>query len=251
MSWVEIVVSIGISIFAALVFWILSKFFLINNRKKIHAIICAMREENVLYEKALEYNDYNTAVLCANRLLDKLGEIYFSILPLTYFCKKKKLINTIICTLQNQYDSFLRKEEGYSGETEKDVCCEKTLNNLNIVGYSLNKNLNYYDSVNKVLIEILYFLNLRKMKTINNILSNDISCFKFDINSIEDKKTLFKDALFDGNYLGVLKQGMQKDIQKQFYFTTNTLTANALKKIINKIYLSEHELSLIRGKNEQ
>lgn len=88
--WQEVLTKIIGGIFVSILTSIFVHLYSFESRKKIHSLLCSIREENFLFEKALRYNDYDNAIHCAKRLLDKTEQVYSNIKPLTYLPRKKR-----------------------------------------------------------------------------------------------------------------------------------------------------------------
>lgn len=171
----DILIGIIASLIASIIWWLLSQLYLIDTRKKVNYKLMLLRKDNSSYEKYLTYQDYDLALNQVERMLDEIGEIFYSIKPLTYTRKKRKLINTLLSSLHINIARFQGYYKGYDSEQEKQHCCSEAKRHLYVVGYVPNSNNTYpapdkFESVSAVTIELLCALNLSHCKSVQYIL---------------------------------------------------------------------------------
>ena len=193
-----------------------------------------LRKDNYAYQKYLTYQDYDLALNQAERMLDEIGEIFYSIKPLTYTRKKRKLINTLLSSLHINIARFQGYYKGYEGEQEKRYCCSKAKRHLYVVGYVPNLNNTYHDpdkfeSVSEVTIELLCALNLSHTKPMRCILKTAL-CFNGD-KTVEERKKLYRDLVDINAFSG----SMSKFVANRFNITNDVLTQKQYLKIINSM----------------
>lgn len=95
----DIFIGILASLVASIIWWLFSQLYLLETRKIVNYKLMLLRKDNFTYQKYLIYQDYDLALNQAERMLDEIGEIYYSIKPLTYTRNKRKLINTLLSSL--------------------------------------------------------------------------------------------------------------------------------------------------------
>lgn len=230
----DIVIGIIASLIASLVWWVLSQLYSIDTRKKINCQIVLLREYNALYEKCLEYKDYNLALFQSQKMVTAICEITSLIKPLTYSLKKRKLINTLLENLHIHLSRFQLYYRGYEESTEKEVCCEIARRHLFVVGYALDKSGNYlnpncFQSVSSVTIALLSDLNFSK-KSVKYILVNSF-CFNDTNLEIDTRKKYYRDLIDVNSFL----DSYSKKIAFQFQTTTDILTRKEYEKLIGDL----------------
>ena len=228
----EILIGVIGSLVASFVWWGLGQLYAVDSRKKINYQLIQLRNNNALYEKCLEYKDYNLALSQSQRMLTEIGEIVALIKPLTYTRKKRKLINTLLENLRKHISIFQSYYEGYETSTEKEVCCEKAIRHLFIVGYKVDEsgkqpNPNCFQSVSSVTIALLSDLNFSK-KSVKYILANS---FCFNSNNVDIRKKYYLD-LIDVN---AFRDSYSKGISFKFQSTTDILKRKEYEKLIGDL----------------
>lgn len=193
-----------------------------------------LRKDNYAYQKYLTYQDYDLALNQAERMLDEIGEIFYSIKPLTYTRKKRKLINTLLSSLHINIARFQGYYKGYDSKQEKQHCCSEAKRHLYVVGYVPNSNNTYpdpdkFESVSEVTIELLCALNLSHTKSISYILT---TAFCFNGNKTTDeRKKLYRDLIDINAFSG----SMSKFVANRFNITNDVLTQKQYLKIIDNM----------------
>ena len=246
--WLNIIIGVGASLIASLVWWFFLQLYLIGARSRIHSLFILMRDECVAFEKYIQYNDFNNALLMSRRILDKVCEAFYYIRPLTYIrCKNRLLINTLLNNIYIMAHRFTQYHIGYEGEDEKKACCEKAYQENCIVGiwkhieyiqtledghkvkYS-NPNPIEFEPINSVSAQLLIDLNLNKKKTVERILGE---CSYFNRN--EDTMAMKKNFIDLFQYSKPFCDDWSTSTAKRFSLTTKTLSRKKYEKIIENI----------------
>lgn len=230
----DILIGIIASLIASIIWWLLSQLYLIDTRKKVNYKLMLLRKDNSSYEKYLTYQDYDLALNQVERMLDEIGEIFYSIKPLTYTRKKRKLINTLLSGLHINIARFQGYYKGYDSEQEKQHCCSEAKRHLYVVGYVPNSNNTYpapdkFESVSAVTIELLCALNLSHCKSVQYILKN-ADCFNGD-KTVEERKKLYRDLVDVSAFSGSL----YKNVAKQFNITNDVLTQKKYLSLVDSM----------------
>lgn len=214
------------SLIASLVWWLLSQLYAIDTKKKVNSKIVLLRDVNFSFEKHLQYNNYDLAIEQAGKILEIIDSVCSMIKPLTYSAKKRKLIFTFLSSMYCNVSLFLRDSRGYEGETEKEVCCQRALGHINVVGFDM-LNGEQRESCLKVLIDTMSDLNLYKgyKKALRQ-------SFCFNGNpTLDERKQYYKDAVNIQSFKG----SFSKDIATEYQITVDTLTQKEFNKLINKL----------------
>lgn len=211
----EILISILVSLVASFIWWLLGQAYAFDSRKKINTQLMLLRNDNYSYQKFLEQRDYDLALNQCQRILGEVGEINNLIKPLTYFPRKRKLVNTILNSIYWKISYFQRYYEGYEKETEKKVCCEKAARHLYVVGYKPSDDHRYPDyhnfqSASEVAIELLAELNHRCVSC-RKILATAL-CFNGTPENIEVRKKYLLDMVCVESF----KDSYSKDVSVLF-----------------------------------
>lgn len=218
----NIIVGVGASVIASFVWFYFTQLYSVGARSRINLLLIGMRTDNYLFEKALDYKDYNLALDQVERMIRKIEEICSNIKTFTYIRTKKQLIFTCINNLYNALTRFKHYYIGYDQASEKETCCEKAQRELFIL--SKNNSL----STTLAAIELLVDLNKNKIKRIKNILLN-LSCL---INgNIQELKEIYK-KLIDVNSF---KGSFSKQVAHDYQITSKLLTRKQYEKIIDKL----------------
>ena len=230
----EILISVVVSIIASLIWWTLSQLYSLNSRKIINYKLLILRNDNALYEKCLTYEDYDLALNQVERMLDKIGELYEAIKPLTYTPKKRKLIKTILSSLYIQFADFQSYYIGLNSEDEKSICCFEAKRKLFIVGFQPSQdgkhpNPDNFESASRVAIELLCSLNLSRFSSIQNILRTS-QCFNDD-KDIPTRKNLFKNLIDIRSFTG----SMSKQVAVKFNITSDVFSRSDYHRLINTL----------------
>ena len=85
----DILIGILASLMASIIWWGCSQLYLIETRKKVNYKLMLLRKDNYAYQKYLTYQDYDLALNQAERMLNEIGEIFYSIKPLTILAKNE------------------------------------------------------------------------------------------------------------------------------------------------------------------
>lgn len=231
----EILIGIIASFVASILWWGLSELYSFQARKIINYYIMLLRSENAAYEKFLKYEDYDLALQQSQKMLDEIGRIYYSIKRLTYSCKKRKLINTLLVNLNTNISRFQLYYKGYDNETEKKHCCYEARRHLFVVGYEAEDTNKYPDpdkfqSVSSVTINLLSYLNLYKFRSINKILTTSF-CFYCSNVDIETRKKYYID-LVDANSF---KDSYSKEVGTLFQISSDTYRREEYNNLIKKL----------------
>lgn len=230
----DILIGILSSLVASVIWWGCAQLYLIETRKKVNYKLMLLRKDNYAYQKYLTYQDYDLALNQAERMLDEIGEIFYSIKPLTYTRKKRKLINTLLSSLHINIARFQGYYKGYDSKQEKQRCCSEAKRHLYVVGYVPNSNNTYpdpdkFESVSEVTIELLCALNLSHTKSISYILT---TAFCFNGNKTTDeRKKLYRDLIDINAFSG----SMSKFVANRFNITNDVLTQKHYLKIIDNL----------------
>ena len=113
--------------------FIFTQLYSVGARSRINLLLIGMRTDNYLFEKALDYKDYNLALDQVERMIRKIEEICSNIKTFTYIRTKKQLIFTCINNLYNALTRFKHYYIGYDQASEKETCCEKAQRELFIL----------------------------------------------------------------------------------------------------------------------
>ncbi|MGN0807527.1 MAG: hypothetical protein ACI4MN_03650 [Candidatus Coproplasma sp.] len=231
----EILIGVIASLIASFVWWGLAQLYSLDSRKKINYQIMLLRNDNALYEKCLEYKDYNLALIQSQRMLLEIGEIISLIKPWTYFPKKRKLINTLLENLHRAISRFQLYYKGYDNETEKEHCCYEAKRHLYVVGYAddgtgRHPDPNKFQSVSSVTIALLSDLNIRKFKSVQKILKKSF-CFNSSHVDVETRKKYYIDLIEANSF----KDSYSKEIAIKFQTTNDIFTRSQYEKIINSL----------------
>ena len=70
-----------------------AQLYLIETRKKVNYKLMLLRKDNYAYQKYLTYQDYDLALNQAERMLDEIGEIFYSIKFFGFLMRKNLQIN--------------------------------------------------------------------------------------------------------------------------------------------------------------
>lgn len=230
----DILIGILSSLVASIIWWGCAQLYLIETRKKVNYKLMLLRKDNYAYQKYLTYQDYDLALNQAERMLDEIGEIFYSIKPLTYTRKKRKLINTLLSSLHINIARFQGYYKGCDSKQEKQHCCSEAKRHLYVVGYVPNSNNTYpdpdkFESVSEVTIELLYALNLSHTKSVSYILT---TAFCFNGNKTTDeRKKLYRDLIDINAFSG----SMSKFVANRFNITNDVLTQKQYLKIIDNM----------------
>ena len=221
----EILIGALASLIASIIWWAASELYSFNTRKRVEYKLMLLRNDNYDYQKYLNYKDYNLALHQVQRMLDEIEDLCSYIKLLTYFRKKKKLIFSLLNSMYYSLSRFQRYYDGYEKETEKEVCCEKAIKELYVVGYKLYED--NYESLTEVIIELLSELNQRK--NYKKVLRSAY-CFNGNRN-IEERKILYKDLINVNSY----KDSFSKEVANKFFLTTSGLTREEYEKMVDKL----------------
>ena len=233
---INILVAVSTSLAASLIWWFFSQLYLFQARNQIHFLLMTIREESRAYEKYLAYKDYDNALLMSRRIQDNLGEILFTVRPLTYFTRKKRLlINLLINNLYIAVNSFVRQHIGHSGDIEKEACCEKALRHIYVVGYEYDSEYeNYpnpldYQPITSITAELLIDLNLNRRSAVEKTIGN---CFCFNCSSIDvrTKQKYFTDLICADAF----KNNYSIELANKYNIITKVLTQENYIKIVSK-----------------
>lgn len=194
-----------------------------------------LRNDNALYEKCLEYKDYNLALSQSQRMLVEIGEIIALIKPWTYSPTKRKLINTLLENLHRAVSRFQLYYKGYDNETEKEHCCCEAKRHLYVVGYEYNDTGRYPDpnkfqSVSSVTIALLSDLNIYKGKSVKKILTESF-CFNCSQVDIKIRKKYYLDLIEANSF----KDSYFKEIAIKFQTTCDIFTRKEYEKLIENL----------------
>ena len=227
----EILISILVSLVASFIWWLLGQVYAIDSRRKINIQLMLLRNDNYSYQKFLEQRDYDLALNQCQRILGEVGEINNLIKPLTYFPRKRKLVNTILNSIYWKISYFQRYYEGYEKETEKKVCCEKAARHLYVVGYKPSDDHRYPDyhnfqSASEVAIELLAELNQRCVSC-RKILATAI-CFNGTPENIEVRKKYLLDMVCVESF----KDSYSKDVSVLFQPSRDVFSKHKYQKLI-------------------
>ena len=230
----EVLISILISLVASFLWWILGQVYAFDSRKKINIQLMLMRNDNYSYQKFLEQKDYDLALNQCQRILGEVGTIHNLIKPLTYSPRKRKLINTILNSVYWKISYFQRYYEGYNKETEKEVCCEKALRHLYVVGYIPSADHRYPDyhdfqSVSEVAIELLAELNHRRASCRKILIA--ALCFNGTPENMEVRKKYLSDMVCVESF----KDSYRKDVSVLFQPSRDVFKRHQYEKLINSL----------------
>ncbi|MBP3495726.1 MAG: hypothetical protein J6K52_05900 [Clostridia bacterium] len=231
----EILIGVIGSLIASFVWWGLAQLYSVDSREKINYQLMLLRNDNALYEKCLEYKDYDLALSQSQRMLVEIGEIISLIKPWTYFPKKRKLINTLLENLHRTISRFQLYYKGYDSETEKEHCCYEAKRHLYVVGYESDDTGKYPDpnkfqSVSSVTISLLSDLNIHKCKSVGKILTESF-CFNCSNVSVETRKKYYFDLIEANSF----KNSYSKIIANKFQTTNDILTREQYGELINSL----------------
>lgn len=231
----DILIGVIGSLISSIVWWGLAQLYAFDARKKINYQLMLLRNDNALYEKCLEYKDYNLALSQVQRMLLEIGKIISLIKWLTYFPRKRKLINTLLENLHGAISRFQLYYKGYDKETEKDVCCYDAKRHLYVVGFKCedmgrHPDPNNFQSVSSVTIELLSDLNMCKFKSIKKIMIESF-CFNCSEVDVEARKRYYIDLIdadsFKGSYI--------KKTAIKYQTTRDIFTREQYEKIIKRL----------------
>lgn len=230
----DIFIGILASLVASIIWWLFSQLYLLETRKIVNYKLMLLRKDNFTYQKYLIYQDYDLALNQAERMLDEIGEIYYSIKPLTYTRNKRKLINTLLSSLHICIARFQCYYDGYDNDTEKQHCCSKARRHLYVVGYVPNSDNTYpdpdkFESVSEVTIDLLCALNLSHIRFVRYILKT-ASCFNGD-KTVEERKKLYRDLVDVQAFSG----SMSKYVANLFNITNDVLTRKKYFEIVDSM----------------
>jgi len=235
--WAEILIGISASFVASLIWWFFTQLYSVGARSKINYLLISARDESIAYEKYLQYNDYDNALATSQRIIDKIGEVYMSIKPLTYFCRKKRLlINTLLNNVYIMANSFKAYHIGYKGDVEKEACCEKAFRHLYIVGFENDPNSELhpdpikFEPATSVSLKLLIDLNIR-CQSVEQIMGSSY-CFNNSSESIEKRKKKLIDLT---QYIHPFKDDYSKSVAIKYHITTNVFTRKQYNKIVANI----------------
>ena len=231
----EILIGVIGSLIASFVWWGLAQLYAFDSRKKINYQLMLLRNDNALYEKCLEYKDYNLALSQSQRMLVEIGEIIALIKPWTYFPTKRKLINTLLENLHRAVSRFQLYYKGYDNETEKEHCCCEAKRHLYVVGYEYDDTGRYPDpnkfqSVSSVTIALLSDLNIHKGKSVKKILTESF-CFNCSQVDIKIRKKYYLDLIEANSF----KDSYSKEIAIKFQTTCDIFTRKEYEKLIENL----------------
>lgn len=231
----EILIGVIGSLIASFVWWSIAQLYAFDSRKKINYQLMLLRNDNALYEKCLDYKDYNLALSQSQRMLLEIGEIIALIKPWTYFPKKRKLINTLLENLHSTVSRFQLYYKGYDNETEKENCCYEAKRHLYVVGYKYDGTGTYPDpnkfqSVSSVTIALLSDLNIHKFNSLKKILIESF-CFNYSDVDIKTRTRYFTDLIDADSF----KDSCEKTISTKYRITNDLLERKKYYKIINSL----------------
>jgi len=236
MTFTEALINIAISIVSSLTIWTFLQLYTFGVRKKIHHNLALMRDECVAFEKYLKYSDYDNALQMTRRILDKVCQTEELIKPLTYFRKKRLLINTFLSSLYNICYRFTQKEIGYSSIVEKEACCEKTLREVYSVGFEMGENETTYpdplrfEPQTSITAKVLIELNMHRWRNVTYILNHGDF-----FNSLHGDYVFKRRYLKDLVDVDVFKGSVDDKILERYYLTSCILTQKEYNEIIDKI----------------
>lgn len=227
----EVFIGILASLIASCLWWLLGQVYAIDTRKKINIQLMLLRNDNYSYQKFLEQRDYDLALNQCQRILGEVSEINNLIKPLTYFPRKRKLINTVLNSIYWKISYFQRYYEGYDKETEKKVCCEKASRHLYVVGYQPSEDHRYPDyhnfqSASEVAIELLAELNHRRASC-RKILATAL-CFNATPKNIEVRKKYLLDVVCVESF----KDSYSKDVSALFQPSRDVFSKYNYQKLV-------------------
>ena len=230
----DVLIGIAVSLVASFIWWLCSQLYSIETRKKVNYKLMLLRKDNYSYQKYLNCEDYDLALNQAKRMLDEIGEIFYSIKPLTYTRKKRKLINTLLSSLHINIARFQSYYKGYENDVEKKACCSEAKRHLYVVGYVPNEDNTYpdpdnFESVSAVTIELLFALNLSHIRSIRYILKT-ACCFNGH-KTVDKRKKLYRDLVDINAFSG----SMSNSVATEFNITTDVLTQKKYYKIVDSI----------------
>ena len=169
----DIITSATLGVMASLVatfIWVLfTKLYDFDGRRNIDYILEMVLNCARQFEYAIEYNEYQVALIQADRMLDLLKEIHTTIKLFTYMAKKKKLILTYLHNALYIINVFKNVTVGYVGGQEEEARCtrfkRKYLYNIQLdndyslpflsFSFEIIQELNRRCSVKKALVENL------------------------------------------------------------------------------------------------
>ena len=228
-------ISIGIasSIIAAFLCWLFTQIYSLNTRKYINYKIIVLRKNNYSYQKFLEYQDYDLALMQVHRMLDIIGEIYASIKVFTYLFRKKKLILTLLNNLYIQISRFQNYYKGYEPKDEKEFCCYEAKRHLYTVGFKASEDgchpdPNQFQSCSEVAIELLSDLNLSKKSVVKIMYKS--WCFNGDMD-LEIRKQYFIDLIDIHSF----QDSYHPQVAKQVFLSTKGYKKKEYENLIKKL----------------
>ena len=230
-----IIIPLTVSLFATFLIWFFSHLYTFGARSKIHRLLLVLRDESIAFEKYIKYQDYDNALQMTRRIMDNVISIFDSIKLLTYSRRKRLLIYTLLNNIYFMCHRFTQQEVGYEDEKEKKACCRRMYKYIFVVGYDNSQTPNPFDfgPVTSICAKVLIDLNTNRFKSIKSILLYvDFNATEYDINKIQHNYFTLIDVQ-------VFKNSFCKDITKNYFLTTNSLTEKAYKKIIGSLKLKE------------
>lgn len=222
--WVNFLFSIGGSIIASTLWWLLFQLVSVGARDKIVGILNNLRFCNISFENALEYNYYDIANHNVDIMISNIIEISQIKKPLTFWCRKQFLFNTFLNNLFQYLISFKAIEIGYIAEEEKVARCEKMKRRLFIFD-------NGIDSITKISIELLQDLCVSHRNSL--IILSKSFCFN-DKPSMVERKEKFKNLIEVRHFKGG-NDKISKIIDKKHFLTPHIFTRTKYEKLIDKI----------------
>ena len=109
----SLLIGILSSFVASVVWWLLFQLIDFTAKQKLNYYYARLRDKDMLFQKLLDYNDYDLAINLVDQIVFELESIISAIKPITYLCRKKKFVYTLINNLYFYYTVFLREYKWY------------------------------------------------------------------------------------------------------------------------------------------